>query len=50
MKKEKIFMKAYLYTYINIALRKNMKLNRRYLNKNIPIEDTIYKAQQTPHT
>ena len=27
-----------------------MKLNRRYLNKNISKEDTIYKAQHTPHT
>ena len=25
-----------------------MKLNRRYLNKNISKEDTIYKAQHPP--
>ena len=33
MKKEKKKIKAYLDTYINIALRENMKLNRRYLNQ-----------------
>ena len=27
-----------------------MKLNRKYLKKNISNEDTIYKAQYTPHT
>ena len=27
-----------------------MKLNRRYLSKNISKEDTIYKAQHSPHT
>ena len=41
MKKEKIIIRTYLYTYVNVALRNIMKLNRRYLNKNISKEDTI---------
>ena len=48
--KKNIIIKAYLYTYTNIALRTNMKLNRRYLSKNISKEDTICIAQHTPHT